>query len=441
MKPIFQLSIAFVLGLLMVNYAVAKDYYVSASRGKGKKASKEKPAKDLGNIVSKLKPGDTIHIAGGKYTGKGDCGSVVIKVPVSIIGGYSDDFSSRDPWGKHQTILTGINKSDNWDRDPALFIDLNRYREKAMPEIVVDGIIVDHADRNRYAADKKIKIVRSANPKLKQNPTPDRGGLVIGVGKTGDLNGKWKVTVRNCIVMNTAPPQGALTVAGYKGSEITIENNLVINNTGTGIMCATKFAGRDEKQSPKFNVKNNTILFSWKYEPSAQSYSGNSIYFDTGVMASVKNNVLAFADKIGVNNIKKAKILLAENIILGNVEADYLEFNTKMALDDMEDEGEFLHEDSTDNVCEKIKVPVSKEWATLYASRVLVDRNAAEADIKAQKTAANEIRSILGLPLRAGTVDGPTSNVWLPQMSIEMAVKCGSQKYLSKYGCSVPSAK
>jgi hypothetical protein len=438
MKRAILNLVAIVAVISIVNQLYAEDYFVSATRGKGKKASKEKPAKDLGNITSKLKPGDTIHIAAGKYTGRGDCGTVLVTVPVNIIGGYNDEFTARDPWGKYKTIFTGINKSDNWKREPALFVDLMKYRQKEMPAILIDGIIVDHADRNRYGSDKQVKIIRSANPKTKQNPTPDQGGLVVRAGKSGDLNGKWNITVQNCIVINTAPSQGALSVAGYKGSMINIKNNLVMNNTGTGIMCSTKYAGSDESLAPQFLVENNTVLFSWKYDPSAQSYSGNSIKFDNGVIAKLQNNVFAFADKIGINNISKAKLLVKENLILGNVQADYLEFDTKMSLDDIEDEAEFLHEDSTDNIQEKISLPVDKEWAKNYASRVLVDRNAAEADIKAQKTSANEIRSILGLPLRAGTVDGPTSAIWLNRVKIDDAIKCGSKPYKEKYGCKMP---
>ena len=66
--------------------AQARDWYVSISRGKGKKGTKEKPAKELGNIIKKLQPGDVIHIAAGVYLGRGDSGTHVITVPVSIIG-------------------------------------------------------------------------------------------------------------------------------------------------------------------------------------------------------------------------------------------------------------------------------------------------------------------------------------------------------------------
>lgn len=77
--------------------AQARDWYVSVARGKGKKGTKEKPAKDLGNIAKKLEPGDVVHVAEGTYLGRAKAGSTTLFVPVSIIGGYSDDFSKRDP--------------------------------------------------------------------------------------------------------------------------------------------------------------------------------------------------------------------------------------------------------------------------------------------------------------------------------------------------------
>ncbi|MEM7387316.1 MAG: hypothetical protein AAF514_20450, partial [Verrucomicrobiota bacterium] len=99
---------------------------------------------------------------------------------------------------------------------------------------------------------------------------------------------------------------------------------------------------------------------------------------------------------------------------------------------------EFLHEDSEENVADPIKVPLSEAWAKLYASRVLVDRNAAEADIKVAATAANELRSILGLPLQAGTVDRPESPVWLPRIGLDDAISAGTNHYLGDKGSTLP---
>jgi len=70
---VHKLSLSLAVALSAVTLcspALAKDYYVSANRGRGKKATKKKPAKDLGNIISKLQPGDTVHIAEGTYLTK-----------------------------------------------------------------------------------------------------------------------------------------------------------------------------------------------------------------------------------------------------------------------------------------------------------------------------------------------------------------------------------
>ena len=83
-------------------------YYVRPD-GKGKVASKEAPAKDIAAIAMQLKAGDVVHIAAGVYTSKADQSSDVFNVPISIIGGYSPDFNTRDPWGKYKTVMSGSN--------------------------------------------------------------------------------------------------------------------------------------------------------------------------------------------------------------------------------------------------------------------------------------------------------------------------------------------
>ncbi len=425
--------------VLFVSTAHARDWYVS-TEGKGKKGTLQKPAKDLGNIASRLAAGDVIHIAEGAYVGRGKCGSDVITVPVQIIGGYSNDFKTRDPWGKHRTILTGDNMSKNWVRTPRIFIDLMKYKGTEMPNIVVDGVIIDNAGRNRYKTDAQQSIIRMANPKTGQNPTPDQGGLVIRVQRTGTPTGAWNILVQNCVVANCAPSQGALSVSGYRKTKVTIRNNIVINNTGTGLLAGTKYRPRDNENKVQFLIENNTILCTWKFDPSAQSYSGNAFKADPDTIVVARGNVIGFSDKYGIHNAAKANITLIGNVIVGNVEADYLEFDTKIDLEDMEDEAEHLGDDTEDNVKEKINIPIGKEWATLYGSRVLVDRNAAEADIKAQKTAANEIRAMLGLPLQAGTVDGPGSPVWLHRISIDDAIAAGQGRYGGKYGSAKPAS-
>ncbi|MCP4503301.1 MAG: hypothetical protein GY822_25470 [Deltaproteobacteria bacterium] len=328
---------------------------------------------------------------------------------------------------------------------PALRIDLMKVkpREGYPGKIVVDGLILDHGARNRYKTDKNHEIKRLANPKTGQNPTPESGALVISCGKNGMFDKiPWDILVENNVVMNSAPTMGAMAISGYKKSKVVIRNNLVINNTGTGIYVGSKWAGgRYHKDGPTFLVENNSVLFTWKHDPVAQSYSGNVIDFDASVRATVKNNVFAFADRHIVYNPRKTTLLLQNNIMSASVDTEYLEFDTKIALDDIEDEPDYMHDDTEGNEAKPVNVKgISKEWLALYGGRILIDRNKAEAGIKASSTRANALRGMLGLKLRAGKQDFGTGAVWLPRLSVDEAVKAGAEKYHG-VGCKTPVIK
>jgi hypothetical protein len=431
--------IMFTLGLMSFfsSSLMARDWYVSVSKGKGKAGTKENPAKDLGNIVTLLEGGDVIHIAEGIYLGRGDSGANVIIVPVKIYGGYDDSFSKRDPWGAHKTILFGDNMTKNYEAWPSLFIDLMKY-EGANSPIVVDGIIVDHAGRNRYLNEEKSKLIPLADPAAGKNPSPSEGGIVIRVSKSEkfDKGPRWNITVTNNIVMNSYGQGGALSVSGYKGSTILIDNNLVIQNTGSGIFCGSKYRG--EEPYSNFTVSNNTVLFTWDSGMS----KGSNFSLDSTAKVTLKNNVLGFADFFAIDNGFKSKdILLVENLITGARSADFLDFSTKMQVKNMEDEAENLHADSKGNVTDAIKIPISQSFALLYGSRVIVDRAKAEANVSASNSNANALRGMLGLPLQAGDVKWPETPVFLNAISVEDAIAAGSNKYKEKYGCSKPVIK
>lgn len=431
---------AFLLSTFPSFNAEARDWYVSRDRGKGKNGTREKPAKDLGNIASKLAAGDVIHIAAGTYVGKGNSGSTTIKVPVRIIGGYDQAFARRDPWGAHRTVLTGKNPSKNYTARPTLEIDLMRYNGKEMPEILVDGVIVDNQGRNRYKTDKKLVVLRRAKPG-EFNPSPSMGAIVINVSKSGnyDKGAHWKITVKNCVVMNShGTSGGAITVGGYKNSRVLLENNLVAQNSGDGIFAKTVFRPRDGKNQPNFTIKNNTVLFTWKENQMATSYSGISLRVDDDTRVTASGNVFAFADRIGVQKGGKVPLKLKGNLITGNLKSDFWETSgdAKIDFDDLEDEAEYT--EAEENVNSSIKVPVSKAWAEAYGARVLINRAKLEAKVKAKDSRANKIRGMLGLALQAGTVKGPRTEVWLHAMSVDDAIKAGGKRYLEKYGCKKP---
>ncbi len=412
----------FTVCALVASTADATEYFVNIARGKGKDGTKEKPAKDLGNLAAKLVDGDVVNIAEGSYLGRDDSGTDELGVSVSIIGGWNDDFSKRDPWGAHRTVMSGTNEYGKSGK-----YRLTISTVKCAGPIIIDGLIFDNGPRNAYKDEGQTFINRMANGGKNLNATPESGGLSLKLGKNCEA------VVKNNVVMNTAPTGAALGVWGNEKSKARIENNLVINNTGEGIWAYSLWKAKDGL--PEFVIDHNTVLFAWKHDAIA-TYGGNALKMDTEVKLTATNNVFAFGDYGGVDNIKVARgITLKDNLFTGHRLYDYREFNTQVKVDELEDEADQLV-GSTGNVSKAIKVPLNEKWAALYAARKEISRAAVDAKAKASNNGANALRSMLGLPLQANAV-AMDAEVWLHRMAVEDAVKAGFEPY-EGFGCKKP---
>jgi len=392
-----------------------------------------KPAKDLGDIIAKLDDGDRVFIAEGVCHGRGKNGHDGIDKPVEIHGEFAEDFSKRDPWGEHKTILSGTNTTEDWVQGYRLSIDLSKRRDlRSKHKVVVDGLIVDNGPRNRYRDETEAKIIRMADPKTGKNPTPGFGGISVAVTKQGDI------TIRNCIVLNTASTGGgAIAAWGSEKSQVIVENNVACNNTGYGFFLHSGFHPDELERMPQITFRNNMSVFNSKPDLGA-SHGGSALKVDTATRVTAEWNVFAFNDDYGVDNSKQAKkFTLNNNLFVTNFRADYLEFDTKMDVDEIEDEADKLDEAEGNVATDKLHPKVSKPWATKCLSRQVVDRNTKEDDVKVVKSATNELRSILGLPLQ-GTSLGEYSDAWLPRILIDDVLICGSKKVLDQFGSADP---
>ena len=105
--------------------ALAEEYFVSIARGKGKDATKDKPAKDLGNLVAKLKDGDTIVIPGRsnvvRLSGEVQVAQAVVwghglKVRdyVRLAGGYTQRANRDQAIVIHASAAVTMGSADAW---------------------------------------------------------------------------------------------------------------------------------------------------------------------------------------------------------------------------------------------------------------------------------------------------------------------------------------
>ncbi|HET8984825.1 MAG TPA: hypothetical protein VFN03_03595, partial [Trueperaceae bacterium] len=330
------------------------------------------------------------------------------------------DFAARDPWGAHRTVFTGVRNSPNFSTDYRLTIDTTAFATKLMAargqqtehDVIVDGIIFDNGDRNYYAGGANSKIIRLGTPG--ETPTPESGGLVIRTGITST------VVVRNVIVMNTAPTQGAISLFPGAAAQVTVTNNVAVNNTGAGFHLGTGIAASDPADMPTYTFTNNISVFNEKHDAFG-SFGGAGVILESSTNVSMTGNILAFNDNFGIDNAKRADdIVVVGNVITRNAQADYLEFDTKIGLDDFEDWAEYVAE-GWDNVALELNFDISPEWGALYASRNVIDRNAAEAEVQVVDAWYNDVRSFFGWNL-VGTDLNVDSNIWLPRISIEDAL-------------------
>ena len=405
-----------------------RHYYIRPD-GRGKEATKEAPAKDIAAIAALLKAGDVIHIAAGTYTGKADQSSDVLTVPVSIIGGYSPDFSSRDPWKMYRTVLSGTNDISKGLTTERIGILTDKEFREWKGVITIDGIIIDNGARNYYADATETFIRRKASAENGMNPTPNTPGIKVRTGAGT------QVVIKNCVVTNTAPTQGAIDVQVGKNGSALIENNLIVNNTGEGIMCKSNHHGADGH--PAYTVRNNTILFTWKYDAIA-SFGGNSIMFDESLSILIENNVLGCSDMGGRNNIKQCKkVTMKNNLFVGHKKYDYQEFATGLKLDELEDYANFVTSASGGNYSQEIQLKMPQKWAELYFGRKEISRAEVDAAAKVSNSGANQLRAMFGLPLQASSV-ATDAEVWLHRMGLEDAVQLGFTTYGKNTGCQIP---
>jgi len=420
-RPAGRLARAFaaLAAFALVSAAVAQECtkYVSEA-GSGRNATLERPARDLGNIVSELEPGDVVCITGGVYRGRADSGADLIEVPISIYGGFSPDFTSRDPWGAHRTIFTGMHNAQNFSTDYRLTIDTSEFATKLMAArgvdtvhtVVVDGIIFDNADRNYYG-DDGARIIRQGTPS--DTPTPESGGLYIRTGITSTVD------VRNNLVVNTAPTQGAISLFPGAAAQVTVSNNVAVNNTGAGFHLGTNIAAMNPDDYPRYSFTNNISVFNEKHDAFG-TFGGSSIIVESGTLVEMRNNVFAYNDNYGIDNAKRADdLIIVDNVITGNAQADYLEFDTKIGLNDMADWAEYIDE-GWDNVALDLPFGISQEWGRLYGARNVIDRNAAEAEVQVVDAWYNQVRSFFGWNLVGTDIDADSA-VWLPRMSLDDA--------------------
>ena len=381
MKNYKSLAVFFAMALT-ASVASAADIYVSLETGKNKnEGTKEAPLKNLWKALETAKDGDTIHVAEGNYPGKMKQGWFKMEKPVSIIGGYSNDFSERNPL-THKTMFQPVNENNDKKGTGLGLLHLEFDKTNNAPKgfkMVIDGLIFDDGFASSFHATK-------GKPE----------GLDTGMWLQGPA------TIQNCTFVNIG--NYGLNLNWYKG-KVNVVNNVFCNTRmiGANVTCSAA------APSVEWEFSKNTVLYTWS-RISDLGDMGFGVRTNTGVTANIHDNIIGLNVLTGFDNTKgdpKKKITkLDGNVFFLNrgsdVQMTISPSIAKVRVDGFEDlEGTDGIESIEDNVDLKDPKVFEGRLNPTYLNAFLSMKYTEST--KVPENQANALRGVLGLPLQ-GTI-------------------------------------
>lgn len=407
----------------------ATDYYVSLNTGNNKNpgTAKEAPIKNLWKALSVADTGDTIHVAGGNYPGRMKQGWFKMEKPVSIIGGYSDDFSTRDHL-KFKTMIQPLN--ENNDKKGAglgllhLEFDPSPMTAPKGFSITIDGIIFDdgfassfHETKGRPEGFDTGMFLEPPAKNLKDK-FPSAVRYLIYSATASRAEGDIKIT--NCAFVNGS--NMALNLNWYRG-KVVVANNVFCNNR----MISINVNNSDNQTQLPLECVNNTVLFTWS-RLNDLADMGFGLRVNANTKADIHNNIFGLNVLTGFDNTKgdskKKEINLDDNIFFLNRESDaqitVSPSIAKVRVDLFEDlEGSDGIESIADN--QDLTDPsvfqgrINAKYLNSFLSMKYSEKT------KLDEGKCNALRGVLGLPLQ-GTIT-TTCDMYANRYPLEDALK------------------
>lgn len=309
-----------------------KTMYVSVNTGNNRNdGSQGSPIKDLQKAIDLAPEGAVLLVAEGNYLGTLDRGWIKVDKYISIIGGFSDDFSKRDPLKYRTTMRPGIAQIPTSGNQGVLDI---RVSGKPNGVVLIDGIILDRGQISAYLIPAYDKPEAAA-------PEGCETGRIVVVGEApgmamvqpqgmasafqllhGEAEGN--ITIRNCVFLNGY--HFGIQMAN-KGGHFDIYNNVFVANRMAA--CEVR-SGTAKPNTATMAFHNNTVLFTWSRTKQMEDM-GYGVRYMTGVDAEVYDNIIGCSnygglDRSYVDSDKNKEVLRKtsawNNLFFGNRNGD-----------------------------------------------------------------------------------------------------------------------
>ncbi|MBQ9369051.1 MAG: right-handed parallel beta-helix repeat-containing protein [Victivallales bacterium] len=315
------------------------DWYVSASNGKKKgPGTKEAPFKAIADALKKAAPGDTIYMAEGNYSGLLGASEIIIDKPVTIKGGYSADFATRDV----ATHTTKIQPPNDKNDSKGLGVITLKLPNGAGPDMVIDGIVIDQSFMNSYhdvkGKPEGVETGMWLEPPAKGSK--DQFASAKSYSIYSETQGRYEgnITIQNCVFSNSG--NYGINISHYKGN-VKVVNNVFIacRMISCNVLCSNAQAG-----TTSCEFSNNTVLFSWS-RTNDFGDMGYGYRCNTKVVSNVHHNIFGLSVFAGVDNAmgdpKSKKVSIDNNIFFLNKKADVTVVKSPSILKLMVDSDEF----------------------------------------------------------------------------------------------------
>lgn len=365
--------------------------------------TREKPFRDPWLALRAAGPGDVIHIAAGTYWGRYDRSSWIVDCPdLTLLGGYSRDFSTRTPW-----------------QTPSVFAAYPGYegpRENNLitghddhSGLVLDGLYFDAAARNSYGDDPEGALT----------------GYSAMDGPIASFNAA-RVTIRNCVFANSA--QGGVDLSG-EGSRF--ENNLVVNTVGIGMLHLRNSASAGGQP---ITVANNTFAFAHDEGPPCGTGADRAIGIRLNGPTVVQENVFVSCGNAAISVYRDLdRIAIERNVfhltpralVASKAQSNAGEI-TEQSIDELEDLG--FKSVAGNAVQDPGLTGLRPAWLDAYSRHLLANY------VKPPFDAANALRAANGLSVLAPADLQPddAKGAWAPRFEVADAL---ALRFAATAGC------
>ena len=249
----------------------------------------------------------TVHvkIASGTYEGKARTGQWTfadVQAPgatLRILGGYSEDFSSRAPFANPTILQVNENRSDAVLRFEG--------RKHALRELVVSGLTIDTSPSNSYGT-KEASLHKEGSSSFPM--------LAFGYLTTERL------VVSDNVFMNAAHGVGGPLIRSMSPqAEVRVENNLFLNNVHTWVVGS----GGGKHIPGRYLISGNSFVLNWPYNPDQATSNPGAVEIGNNSSAAkveFRGNLFAYNSGGAIHpqwdDNRGPKIAFVENLFYKN---------------------------------------------------------------------------------------------------------------------------